>query len=611
MAERSSPTSQTPMSPMPISPVQPLLVGDIVSIGIKLYVANFKDYLKLAWQGTLWGVLPYLGTIAIILFFTITNSFYSLLGLLIPALIVLFVFSLAKYLSYSALLSRLAFGELVAQSEPIETAYRYTERRKWSLLLSSVLLFLIYVVIGMPICLIMMIVFLAMVAAVSSASLFQGASPEVLSATVGVILLVLILAVSMLVLWLSGRLVSHDVPLAVEPGSTAAQSIGRMWQLTQRHAWRMAFVLTIAFSVTLPIQIVAQTVLAIAATGLEILFSENSSIRNLLSVLIATVIGFGFAIVLLPFWQAVRSVIYCDLRNRREGVGLQLRDRTEGTDDQSPRPTFTRYFQQVLVATPESVELEFTLAGVGRRTQALLLDYTFVFLIWIGFGIFWWLFSLGLLSSLNQITLDYSGVVAWLVALWVLTTFVIWTGYFAFFEVIWQGQTPGKRFAQIRVIRDDGTPIGLAQAVLRSLLLTVDYVLFIGVFLIAFNDQEKRLGDMVAGTLVVQEQRPPQKETILISAAAEQLAATELPMADLSQLSPDDFAIIRSYLQRRLGMDTKARNDLSLQLARQLRTTINLETIPPNTVSDHFIEAVYVAYQQQGRGDGEFGGMGQ
>ncbi len=257
-----------------------------------------------------------------------------------------------------------------------------------------------------------------------------------------------------------------------------------------------------------------------------------------------------------------------------------------------------RFFNHVSLSTPESVELNFTLAGIGSRTLALLIDYHILALLLLGFWIFWGIFSLGLLSYLHQTGMNYSAAPIWLTAIAVLLTFVIFTGYFVFFEVIWQGQTPGKRFAKIRVIRDNGRPIGLQQAALRALLRPIDDFLFIGVFFILFGKKEKRIGDWVAGTLVIREQRGDSKATIFTSDQAAQLAS-ELPaMSDLSQLLPDDFAVVRAYLQRRNTMDPQARKDLSLKLARQLRNLIQMETIPPNTTSDHFLEAVYLAYQQ-------------
>jgi uncharacterized RDD family membrane protein YckC len=257
-----------------------------------------------------------------------------------------------------------------------------------------------------------------------------------------------------------------------------------------------------------------------------------------------------------------------------------------------------RFFNRVSLSTPESVELEFTLAGIGNRTLALLIDYHILAALLVGFWILWGMFSLGLLSYLNSGTFNYASAPLWLLAIALLINFFIFAGYFTFFEVLWQGQTPGKRLTKIRVIRDDGRPIGLSQAALRSLLRPIDDFLFIGVFFILLGKQEKRLGDWAAGTLVIQEQRGDRKATLMISEPARKLAIALPTLADLNQLLPDDVAVVRTYLQRRRTMDARARNDLSLNLARQLRTLIGLEAIPPNTTADQFLEAIYETYQQ-------------
>lgn len=264
-----------------------------------------------------------------------------------------------------------------------------------------------------------------------------------------------------------------------------------------------------------------------------------------------------------------------------------------------------RIFRQISFSTPESVELEFTLAGIGNRALALMIDYTLMWLVQALFIILFVVFTQGLTTVLDSAGGDFSQTPVWLIALFLLVTFAIFTGYFAFFETVWQGQTPGKRVANIRVIRDDGKPVGLSQTALRSLLRSLDDFLFIGVFFIIFTKQEKRIGDMVAGTIVIQEEGTNRKESLIISNTARDLAAKLPEITDLSQVSPDDFAVVSAYLKRRPIMELKARNDLSLKLARQLRTIIGLETIPSGTTSDQFLEAVYVAYQQQVSESGE------
>lgn len=254
-----------------------------------------------------------------------------------------------------------------------------------------------------------------------------------------------------------------------------------------------------------------------------------------------------------------------------------------------------RFFNRVTLQTPESVELEFTLAGIGNRALALLIDYIALGITLIVFWIAWGIFTAMLQDTFG----DRKEVGLWLFAIALLISFFIYMGYFVFFEVLWQGQTPGKRYTKIRVIRDDGRRVSIQQATLRALLRPVDDTLFIGAFLIALGRREKRLGDMAAGTLVIQEEYTIAATNFPTSENAQKLA-NELPqMANLSLLLPDDFAAIREYLQRRQIMAPKARTDLSLQMARQVRKIIDLENLPEGLTPDVFLEAVYIAYQQQ------------
>ncbi|MBW4662374.1 MAG: RDD family protein [Drouetiella hepatica Uher 2000/2452] len=258
-----------------------------------------------------------------------------------------------------------------------------------------------------------------------------------------------------------------------------------------------------------------------------------------------------------------------------------------------------RLFNRVKLLTPESVELEFTLAGIGSRALALSLDYTFLLLCLLLFWTVWGIISNQVLNYLENTGAAYQSLPIWLGAIALLVSFAIFVGYFVFFEMLWQGQTPGKRLTKIRVIRDNGRPIRMSQATLRALLRPLDDFFFTGAFLIFFGKREKRLGDWVAGTLVVQEERPQSRSGILVSPEAKRLAADLPQMTQLTQLLPDDFAVIREYLQRRGFMDAKAKSELSLNLARQTRAIVQLAEIPPGLTSDQFLEAVYLAYQEQ------------
>jgi uncharacterized RDD family membrane protein YckC len=255
-------------------------------------------------------------------------------------------------------------------------------------------------------------------------------------------------------------------------------------------------------------------------------------------------------------------------------------------------------FNRITHQTPESVELEFTLAGIGNRAWALVIDYHILGLLLVVFLTLWSILSYQLVEIWGNL-FQRIDIGLWLVAIALLVMFFIYTGYFVIFETLWQGQTPGKRFAKIRVIRDDGRPISIQQATLRSLLRPFDDILFLGAFLIAFTRREKRLGDLAAGTIVIQAESPTTAANFPISNQAKDLAQQLIHDADFSQLLPDDFAVIREYLQRRKAMTPKARTQLCLQLAGQVKSIIALKNPPEAATPDVFLEAVYLAYQQE------------
>jgi uncharacterized RDD family membrane protein YckC len=257
-----------------------------------------------------------------------------------------------------------------------------------------------------------------------------------------------------------------------------------------------------------------------------------------------------------------------------------------------------RFFNRITFQTPESVELELTLAGIGNRAFALLIDYTVLTLTLLLFLLAWTFLSTQLSNFLEDV-FNNGKLGLWFVAIFFLIAFAIYISYFVFFETLWFGQTPGKRIAKIRVVRDDGRLIGLQQATLRALLRPFDETLFIGAFLIMLGSREKRLGDLAAGTIVIQAQAPTTSATLTISEQAKTLHEQLLKTADLSKLLPDDFAIIREYLQRRNAMSLKAKASLSLKLAEQVVAIINLEKLPQSLTPDVFLEAIYLVYQQQ------------
>lgn len=264
-----------------------------------------------------------------------------------------------------------------------------------------------------------------------------------------------------------------------------------------------------------------------------------------------------------------------------------------------PTVSAMHYFNRITIQTPESVELQLTLAGIGNRTLALFVDYLIILATLIIFWLLWLVIWIFVLSGSTEWGDSWQDITIWLLAVGAIGSFVIQTCYFVYFEVAWQGRTPGKRFAQIRVIQQDGRRVTIQQAALRSLLLNIDVGFwFIGAILIVLTRQEKRLGDWVAGTLVIQDEQRAAPMSLAVSEAAQILAAELTQSANLSKLLPDDFATIREYLQRRPYLSAEAKSRLNVQLARQVRKIIELKRVPSSS-ADVFLEAVYLAYQQQ------------
>ncbi len=256
-------------------------------------------------------------------------------------------------------------------------------------------------------------------------------------------------------------------------------------------------------------------------------------------------------------------------------------------------------FNRIKIQTPESVELEFVLAGVGGRAVALTIDYV---LLWTSLLLIFWLLIF-FVSQLSQwdalLFLDSDTLQQWTTAIIALVLFALYIGYFVGFETVWYGQTPGKRYARIRVIRDDGQPVRAFQTTLRSLLRPVDDIFFLGFFCILLGKREKRIGDWLAGTIVVQTDPRTAGKAIKVSDKAEEVTPSLLETMNFSLVTPDNFATIREYLRRRSDMLPTARKELSVSLARTLKENVNLETLPVEMTADTFLEAVYLGYQQK------------
>jgi uncharacterized RDD family membrane protein YckC len=254
-------------------------------------------------------------------------------------------------------------------------------------------------------------------------------------------------------------------------------------------------------------------------------------------------------------------------------------------------------FNQITVKTPESVELKFNLAGIGNRAFALFIDNL---LVWGIFVVAAYLAAAGL-SGLEAIGVEPSNALnQWLGAIGILFSFFWFIGYFIAFETLWQGQTPGKRLVKIRVIADDGRPLQLYQATLRAVLRPLDDWIFLGFFFVLFGKQEKRLGDWVGSTIVIQAELPTVGSAQMpFSGKAQDMADRITLAATMSDLRPNDFAIVKEFLQRRQTLEPAARDRLSQQLVAQITDRLDLDRLEFTESAEVLLEGVFLAYEQQ------------
>jgi uncharacterized RDD family membrane protein YckC len=229
--------------------------------------------------------------------------------------------------------------------------------------------------------------------------------------------------------------------------------------------------------------------------------------------------------------------------------------------------------EKLIIETPEQTSIEFPLAGIGSRFLAVLIDSLIQGAVLLALG----LGFVGLGFSLSAAGFGRSSAAGvWIVAILIFIYFLLMYGYFILFESIWNGQTPGKRLTHIRVIKDSGRPITAIDAVARNLLRLVDQMPFgygIGVLCVWISPQSKRLGDYVAGTVVVHE-KP--FETVAPQWDAPAQSATHQYGAN--RLTPEEFALVETFLSRRSALEAGVRYDTAASIVRHIETKL---TLPP------------------------------
>jgi uncharacterized RDD family membrane protein YckC len=203
------------------------------------------------------------------------------------------------------------------------------------------------------------------------------------------------------------------------------------------------------------------------------------------------------------------------------------------------------------VETPEHVRFHHHLAGPARRALAYLIDLLVRGVIML---------FLGIVASIAGVTMG-DGMRGFSMGLLLLVYFVIEWGYYVFFEMVWGGRSPGKRALNLRVVTDTGRPLHFLDSVLRNLLRAADGlppliglgILVLGSYALGIvtmgrDRRFRRLGDMVAGTMVVVEARHEVETALYINPVPTPRELSSLPQR--VPLSGDELEALELYLRR-------------------------------------------------------------
>jgi uncharacterized RDD family membrane protein YckC len=218
-----------------------------------------------------------------------------------------------------------------------------------------------------------------------------------------------------------------------------------------------------------------------------------------------------------------------------------------------------QYEDRMTIETPEGLTVTVHLAGVGSRFVAAIIDWTIQILLTLAAFVVFVVFGVG----------GGAGT-----GLFALATFLVFFVYDVAFEVLAGGRTPGKRWTGLRVVRSGGQPIGFIASTIRNLLRVVDImpgVYLVGITSILVTKHNQRLGDLAADTVVARAPRKPRP-------VSEPVPAGQLPRSlatwDVSAVTADELATVRTFLERRGSLDWGAREELARSMAEQLRPRV-------------------------------------
>ena len=266
--------------------------------------------------------------------------------------------------------------------------------------------------------------------------------------------------------------------------------------------------------------------------------------------------------------------------------------------------------EEYTIDTPENVTFGYSIAGIGSRFIGALIDTGLLALLLLLLNLALSLALAWLGSSAPETGLEEDLSADWvaglLIALYALFNFGLIWGYYLLFELLWNGQTPGKRLARTQVVQASGAPAGFTDIAIRNLVRIVDFLPFgygVGLVVMFSNRRARRLGDFAANTLVIRRRETVKLADLGYRPAAPQDGAPPDPTAEqlarfpqLAQITADDYSLMREVLARRAqgAVDTGLLRRVAVAMAARSGAVAP----PPDLLSTRqFLEELMAAYQ--------------
>lgn len=263
--------------------------------------------------------------------------------------------------------------------------------------------------------------------------------------------------------------------------------------------------------------------------------------------------------------------------------------------------------ETLIIETPERVPLHFALASTGNRFLACAVDHLLqlLLILFVALALQW-------SGAMGVFREKASDAPKWALALLILAIFVVWSGYFALFEWAWSGQTPGKALLKLRVIREDGRPVTFWEATARNLLRIFDMMpapfYSVGLLSVFLSSRDQRVGDFVAGTVVVREREDeaPSFEQVFSAPTSDVAMRRAFPpvlfTGHINALTEGEIEVVEAFLRRRWDLTDGVRQWMAWRVATPILHKLRPDFDRASFTYEGFLEELLHRFRAQRRG---------